>query len=1032
MLKPATAVRALYSPLRGDSWAALFAVNEGSGATLTNLAPARYAPFSAANASLVGTPTWSSDAEGAYITFGASQYVNILANSSGADYSIPEYTIVIRCAAPKDGQARQLFHSGGALTTNGIVAFRQLTDNTVQAQVRDSGGTLHSYTFTPGSGDHTFVIRGGPRGFYAWMDGTLGSVLDGTPASCTPTMVIPNGGTMRLSRSSATADGMLQKLRLFGINFREIKDIALNDLWADAYNPIRPSATNVFPEHEFPRMGLRKATSIKFYAVTSRALSGTAYLRVRAATSVAGVDAATPTTATFSLGPSDRIEVTLSGLTAGTPYYALTEWSSDGSTFYPFAGGIHYVPSFKAAGTAGKAANITDSHLSAATDGLPAEGLGYGDDIMYSAAGAFSGKRTHYAHYKALAHIFARGPFDVVIDGGDTMHLDQTTTHSTADINTDMLIRAERWAAQNTWLFKMGPLVVMPGNHEDMAGWFIARNSGADARQKQATFVWKLYVPNDYDDAESGSDGDWKPVAEVTPRPSLGAGGVWTQAAIDTYVTAVHNNSPLRNYGSFTIGDCYFAMFDPDRYGDVGNDLDSGVRNDPRKFRLGTRQKAQHEEWAESSTATWKTAWLHQMPGGEDIAQNAVTTGNQYYGRTSGRRMAQATYFSSLGFTIPPDEAWLDAFLLRYGFLCASLMHDHKASHVARPGHTQIFHTNTCSASNLTNVGASPGWNTAEMDESFGTAFSRGTKYRDGSSTAADGIVSHDNFCGWVELNWDDASFVRKVWQTWTCSNSANNDFDLYDQPSHNEHAIHGQTYTISGGNITLDSGEEIPEDITGVYAAADIVDGFWDSPPNQLYTAGRTVWQANETVSVGTIRIPTGNVTHMFECTAGGKTHAKTEPAWDRVLGATTDDNGVEWTCRRLTRAGKREPQDDFTNSRVIPVLGSGDVLVQFYPRLLRTNTLDVFVQVDLVSAPADVRAILKRIVIPGGASGVSARVRLGTAGDVPFNVAANKTLDLDKLGLRAGFGETISIIVPSSYDADAIKTEYELEAAA
>lgn len=64
-------------------------------------------------------------------------------------------------------------------------------------------------------------------------------------------------------------------------------------------------------------------------------------------------------------------------------------------------------------------------------------------------------------------------------------------------------------------------------------------------------------------------------------------------------------------------------------------------------------------------------------------------------------------------------------------------------------------------------------------------------------------------------------------------------------------------------------------------------------------YKQTRDVWAASDSVSIGTIRIPTIENGYAYQCTTGGTTNdTEGEPTWSTTIGATTTEiDGVVWT---------------------------------------------------------------------------------------------------------------------------------------
>jgi hypothetical protein len=59
-------------------------------------------------------------------------------------------------------------------------------------------------------------------------------------------------------------------------------------------------------------------------------------------------------------------------------------------------------------------------------------------------------------------------------------------------------------------------------------------------------------------------------------------------------------------------------------------------------------------------------------------------------------------------------------------------------------------------------------------------------------------------------------------------------------------------------------------------------------------------MWTANTVYALDTYIVPTNPVTtpYVYKCTTNGTSHAATEPTWGVIVGGTTADNDVVWTC--------------------------------------------------------------------------------------------------------------------------------------
>jgi len=69
-----------------------------------------------------------------------------------------------------------------------------------------------------------------------------------------------------------------------------------------------------------------------------------------------------------------------------------------------------------------------------------------------------------------------------------------------------------------------------------------------------------------------------------------------------------------------------------------------------------------------------------------------------------------------------------------------------------------------------------------------------------------------------------------------------------------------------------------------------DVKTTYWQNPSE---------WEVGETYSEGAFVEPTVLNGYIYEATAGGTSHAETEPTWPTTVGETVVDNTVTWTCR-------------------------------------------------------------------------------------------------------------------------------------
>lgn len=83
--------------------------------------------------------------------------------------------------------------------------------------------------------------------------------------------------------------------------------------------------------------------------------------------------------------------------------------------------------------------------------------------------------------------------------------------------------------------------------------------------------------------------------------------------------------------------------------------------------------------------------------------------------------------------------------------------------------------------------------------------------------------------------------------------------------------------------NLSLKARALVVLGANGYWRAASA--GYADAP----------AWTADETITTGTVRLPTAGNNHWYQAQTDGTTHATTEPTWP-TDGSTVADNTVTW----------------------------------------------------------------------------------------------------------------------------------------
>lgn len=225
---------------------------------------------------------------------------------------------------------------------------------------------------------------------------------------------------------------------------------------------------SLFSSWAVPWVGRADTDRVTFRFQTSRWLqSASVYVRVRMATTRAGLAGATPTASAQVTTGSTVIDLVPTGLSAGTFYYTAFDWSVDNSAWYPFPCGYGTVTTRKTSGNI-TPATYSDCHINVGTGGVCPSDIGWGSDIVYNEADYTInaiGYRNRFACWKSASHIAAQTAPTFMLWVGDHFMFDSDTTAGTADDTSDMWQRARSMMCFYARMLKRQCNFIALGNH---------------------------------------------------------------------------------------------------------------------------------------------------------------------------------------------------------------------------------------------------------------------------------------------------------------------------------------------------------------------------------------------------------------------------------------------------------------------------------------------------------------------------------------------------------------------------------------
>ena len=618
--KPATgtAVRNPWCPMENDKLGIGIAVDEGSGTSLANLGKSVDAPF-ASSFTCTGTPTWGTESGiGPKLTFDGSTQVLPIMTASGADVTLRRLVFKLFFRPTSTTGNRTWIGMTQTSGTNGqLRAWHSPSTDTLT--VAHLGGSTITFPLAEGTLCQLFVDAG-EKGFGARLFTASGEVAGtytiGSRASDTGPVVLKDGDTWAIAGLGATGGRAAGDLLDFCYWYWQLEDRMIEQLAADPSIWSRPILDDLSPLNN-PMVG--RATDASAYIggfVASESLSGTCYLRVVASATLNGMISSPDVL--FSVNTA-TLGATLGSIVndLGGARFWIASVSSDGTTYYPTAGGMGKFRTKREPGEAYEAAVCSDSRFNIDLQG-GVHSPGYFTDSSWP--------NNKFAYM--IWDIFHTEP-DWVLFGGNEWG--NTAATSLSDFDAWV-----KWRNYVNPITQTCCCFAALGRHDREVGWRSHLSSSgtlgnqADAQALRAKF-W--VNPND---------------------ETYDAGG-----------------SATGNYYGFDWGDLLALVVDPTTYSNVGEALANSV-SPPYVF--GSTQKTWAETAADAATQAHKMFYFPQSPGGIRNSAGA----ERWFGRGSmaqvgkGRLSASGIVFTSyersaLGSLSPglgiPEEDWMHDFL---------------------------------------------------------------------------------------------------------------------------------------------------------------------------------------------------------------------------------------------------------------------------------------------------------------------------------------------------------------------------------
>ncbi len=1013
---------------QADRVVAAFAVDEGSGTTLTNQAFAR---ASLGNATIAGgTGSWS--ASPLYYDFATGDSATFGTATGDVLYQEGTISIVVSDAGSSAAQ-RMLISSGDVVATadighNVLCVFWVSGADTIRVQVRDNNaGVLRTMDFTGQTRNavNHIVVRWG-TGYTARVNGAAPNSSGNNPstylgpvrtkdakswilgvnnagvfsdmqlrslviwnARLTDDEVVelehdpyimhrpPPGKAAELDAATARANstaytlGQIRKFATAGAPY-QYDDFLYECIIAGTSAGAEPSGAayergevtdgtvtwraivpSLFTSWATPWPGRAKTTGASFQFCTSAWLqTASVYVRVKMATTVAGVDGATPVTSSQVTTAATAIRIDVTGLSTATKYFWLAEWSVDNTNWFPFPAGIG---TFTTRRTTGDFTfkTFSDCHITAGGGSLTPSDMAWNSDIALArssmAANSTEGYRNRFAAYRTAHQIYSDTAPDFLIWMGD--HAFGDAAGGAVNTNDTTTWKFLTWRSALCFyarMLKRQCNFYVLGNHEGECGYHQIANGGTIATQKQAfnTRIRCICNPDNTTYSEGGEAGNTSAEWVGTGIPAL-----------------IHDTStPLQNWYAFTWGNTLFMMLDYCRYSDVGGD-DSTYRDYPDQFRFGATQLAWIQSTLAANASANKLIFTHALPGGVSIGQTSKTG---YYSRTSGVEINNQSIFAALGVSEGTHEQRLHLLARAYGVEAIIKGHDHGYAVVEVDGVDYIT-LPTAGAASHTQL-TYPGWNQDQDDgseweerqNSYGTSQSLGALDSSGAAMSAR-MLKFYNVIGYVSFTssttWT-STLVETCIQTSGADETDINKFiTMFDSGTgkgYAERFFANQSHTPASLAIDLSTGDSLnPSPApTQVYSSVlnSAVTGTWWTGllTERCAMVNPTAWSTPATLAVGDYRKPTkpnGFIYRVSAITTGAV--GATEPTntgtvatdWPVAVGGTVVDSGVTWTC--VSRYNDTYKYDTKLPDGSVVVTNAGAQQVAYTPRNLHQRSI-------------------------------------------------------------------------------------------
>jgi len=567
---------------------------------------------------------FTSDAGGNYMDLytNGTAVVTLLAPAV-ADVVVPRGTFIccFKDFAPNNTAVTNVLGTGRSTATyDGAFGIaRAALSNDLNIQLRVAGTTyLLTFTGILDGNWHVLAVEWGPDGgLVAYLD--QWAATDGTyrqsAAACTGGWKVE--ATRKLTINGGVAGGSAGDLGVRCALFfdRRLSRRELEDYLCDpglAFRPHPDEATHLLNSRAIA--GRVTGTSAQFLVTTGSGTLSSANLalRSRVATDRYAVWAATPTDAAVAGATSysgRQLVTTASGLTAGTRYWHVHEWTPDGTNWYPIPWEMGYLVTQRSSGRC-RADIISDPHTGAQAYGTPAESVGQGCGLDLAGTPALWLNLVSWLNQRDL--FIDADPPDFVVNLGDWQYHDAGgLANGTNDVAPNMILQCARTMRMHHLALACGGQYAVQGNHEPISGNY--QNNGGKAQQKQALIALKRTFPNPtHQTYPEGGENQGAVADNPDWVPPLG--GSYDQTYRNTYcVDALGENAtPRQTWYAFRWGAALFVALDVYSYTSVPGTTGEAV------FSLGAAQRAWLDALLAASDAKWTVILMHSCLRGED------------------------------------------------------------------------------------------------------------------------------------------------------------------------------------------------------------------------------------------------------------------------------------------------------------------------------------------------------------------------------------------------------------------------------